>query len=1058
MKPLKLKMQAFGSYGKETLIDFEKVNQNLFLITGDTGAGKTTIFDAIVFALYGEASSSSNKKEGVVLQSQYVEYECEPFVELTFTDNGEIYTVRRVPRHLKTITRGTSKGRQREITGSVSLIMPDGTEYPSKETDQKLQEITGLTKGQFMQVAMIAQGEFMDLLRAKSDDKKVIFRKLFNTEMYQEIVNELADRKREKDKEIAVLKTQCQGDAARISVPEDYEEAPVIKKLKKQLEEGQTAGVSDLLESLEVLCTWLNNAVKEAQANYREADTIRRKKQEELTRGEELLKWFRQLEKAETNLKDYREQEPEILQMKELADRIRAAYEVLEKYKQLEETEKLLTETENALKEQETLFPSLQQAEKEQAEAEKSARETLNQKIKEYSTVSERVQKAKEVFLKIEEKTKAVATDEKAMNKAEKDFQQAEKKLDQLEKQETVWKKQREELADTEKNLAQWEAKKQEEENLRQELKTAEQQKQQAVESLQKLKEKRTEYGSISIEYQHLNERYEQIRQAVLNEQAGLLAAELVPGKPCRVCGSEIHPHPFTEKVEHVDISPEKLEKMRADVENLRKKQESASTEAGVANADYNAKKNIYVETIGRLQKRIQKYIPEIHEESGLTEMKNALNNWQKNILKVIKKLEKDAENLNEIRESLQKVDEQKQSLKEAVENCRKTQNMVETRLIKDRTELKSLRSTCEFRTKQEALDLLNQSETEKNKAEQTHTKADRELKAASQHRQNAETLIQKYKSEIPVQGELADKKREIYKNFLKEKQISDSDWKKVAEENRADKEQKLLETVNKYKEDLNAARVQQQSALEAVENKEKPNIENLQTEKDLAENNYQRAEVAFNQIKQIFRDDREILDTLSERMENRKAVLEEHRRLDTLYRMASGNVSGARMDLETYVQRYYLERVLYAANRRFQEMSAGQFELRMYDLEKAGEGRNKGLDLMVYSTVTGKEREVRTLSGGESFMAALSLALGMADQIQESSAAVNLDMMFIDEGFGSLDEHSRNQAVRVLLEMAEGSRLIGIISHVTELKQEIEDQLLVTKNEEGSHVKWQIS
>ena len=188
MKPLRLKMQAFGSYGKETLIDFEKVNQNLFLVTGDTGAGKTTIFDAIVFALYGEASSSSNKKDGVVLQSQYVDFSCEPFVELTFEDKEEIYTVRRVPRHLKTITRGASKGKQREITGSVSLIMPDGTEYPSKETDRKLQEITGLTKGQFMQVAMIAQGEFMDLLRAKSDDKKVIFRKLFNTEMYQKIV------------------------------------------------------------------------------------------------------------------------------------------------------------------------------------------------------------------------------------------------------------------------------------------------------------------------------------------------------------------------------------------------------------------------------------------------------------------------------------------------------------------------------------------------------------------------------------------------------------------------------------------------------------------------------------------------------------------------------------------------------------------------------------------------------------------------------------------------------------------------------------------------------
>ena len=163
-------------------------------------------------------------------------------------------------------------------------------------------------------------------------------------------------------------------------------------------------------------------------------------------------------------------------------------------------------------------------------------------------------------------------------------------------------------------------------------------------------------------------------------------------------------------------------------------------------------------------------------------------------------------------------------------------------------------------------------------------------------------------------------------------------------------------------------------------------------------------------------------------------------------------------MDIETFVQRYYLQRILYAANARFLNMSAGQYELRMVDLEKAGEGKNRGLDLMVYSTVTGKEREIRTLSGGESFMAALSLALGMADQIQENSASINLDIMFIDEGFGSLDDHSRNQAVEVLKQMAGGSRLIGIISHVTELKQSIDDQLLVSKDDEGSHVRWQIS
>ncbi|MCI6291412.1 MAG: DNA repair protein, partial [Clostridiales bacterium] len=166
---------------------------------------------------------------------------------------------------------------------------------------------------------------------------------------------------------------------------------------------------------------------------------------------------------------------------------------------------------------------------------------------------------------------------------------------------------------------------------------------------------------------------------------------------------------------------------------------------------------------------------------------------------------------------------------------------------------------------------------------------------------------------------------------------------------------------------------------------------------------------------------------------------------------------TGSRMDIETYVQRYYLQKILEAANRRFREMSAGQFEMRLMQEDRAGEGKNRGLDLMVYSAVTGREREVRTLSGGESFMAALSLALGMADEIR-GRAAVNLDMMFIDEGFGSLDDHARDQAVRVLQDMAGGDRLIGIISHVSELKQQIEDQLIVQKGDEGSRVRWQIS
>ena len=162
MKPIQLTMQAFGSYGKKTVIDFTKPDQNLFLITGDTGSGKTTIFDAIVFALYGEASSVVNRKNGAELQSQFAAASVEPFVELVFSEKEGSedvhYTVRRVPKHVRPLKRGTGL---KEESGSVSLIMSDGTEYPSKETDKKLEEIVGLTKNQFMQVAMIAQGEFM---------------------------------------------------------------------------------------------------------------------------------------------------------------------------------------------------------------------------------------------------------------------------------------------------------------------------------------------------------------------------------------------------------------------------------------------------------------------------------------------------------------------------------------------------------------------------------------------------------------------------------------------------------------------------------------------------------------------------------------------------------------------------------------------------------------------------------------------------------------------------------------------------------------------------------
>ena len=1062
MKPLRLKMQAFGSYGKETVIDFEKVNQNLFLITGDTGAGKTTIFDAIVFALYGEASSSSNKKEGVVLQSQYVDFAEEPFVELTFAEGRdeerEIYTVRRIPRHLKTITRGAAKGKQREVTGSVSLVMPDGTEYPSKETDRKLQEITGLTKGQFMQVAMIAQGEFMDLLRAKSDDKKVIFRKLFNTEMYQEIVNELGNRKREKDREIAILKTQCQGDAGRIRISEEYEDADQLRTCKELVEAGQISGLNELLESLRALCIWLKDCTCEMGQECIKAEKNRDEKRDAVTKAEGILNWFIQLDAAEQKIKEYQDMQSKIDKKFFLITQIRDAYEINEKHIRADDAKKAVLEMEKTLEEHQRQLPllteMLEKARREEAET-KAARDTEQQK---YTKKEEKVKRSCEVFEKIRTQEGKAAHYKSVCRQAEQVGADLQKELDELEEKEQIWKKQSEELAESEKKLVLAETKKQEEQVLEQELKDAESLGKQAEACRKRALKCREIYIQARDGYLALNSEYEEKRQHFLDEQAGFLADELKPGKPCPVCGSTEHPHPHKKSGEDVDISRENLKKMSEDVDKLREKQEQAAGNAKAVKAEFDTRKDTYLEAVKKLKEHIRRNIPSLLEDARIPEMKEAIEAWNQEIEKELLRRRTEVERMSEIRRNLQDSEDKKKNLRDKLDESQKESKKLAEESAACEAVLTELKNSVEFESEREAESVLTEAGKLRDKAEKQYQKASKTLEKAVSEKKQTEALIQRYMKEIPKQKEHAEQTQGDYRLILKNKKMAEENWQETIKTYTRQDAEEFQDAVNQYRENLAAAQAQKEAAQAAAGTEVRPDLKKLEQEKEEAEQKYQAVKIRYDNLRQEFSNNAEVQDILLGKLKNRTEILEEHARIDALYRMVSGNVSGARMDLETYVQRYYLERILYAANRRFGEMSAGQFEFRMYDIEKAGEGKNRGLHLMIYSAVTGKEREVRTLSGGESFMAALSLALGMADQIQESSATVNLDMMFIDEGFGSLDEHSRNQAVKVLQEMAEGSRLIGIISHVTELKQEIEDQLIVSKDENGSRVRWQIS
>lgn len=1093
MRPLKLVMQAFGSYGNRTEIDFEKPDQNLFLITGNTGSGKTTIFDAIVFALYGEASSNANKKNGAELQSQFVEIGTEPFVSLTFSEkNGteiELYTVKRIPRHVRPLKRGSG---EKMVSEEVALTMPDGSEYPAKETDAKLMEIVGLTKEQFMQVAMIAQGEFMELLRAKSDDKKMIFRKLFHTGLYEEIKNEFAVRKKEKQAEIDQIRMRCIAEISRTELPEGLEQTAFLKEKKKELEKSKDFSVTVLeqfLEKLELLCEELSKRTKEAKKIVQKRSQERDHARDAAAKASQLLKSFVQLEDAEKTLQSLKEQEEAITEQQELAVRVEDAWEVQAVYQRLLDCKKMLEKLRSDLQEQTEQLPKLTEDTKLCIQNTKDAKHQQEEEVAAFTKVEEKVKKAMEVFTKMEAAGQDVIQKEKAVQNAEEKERAVKAKKEQLEKQQEAWRERSQQLAQSEKNLALWQAKQKDFALLETEFSRAEQTAKEYKTQKQTTEKRRLAYQKASQEFEEKNAVYEQKRKIFLNAQAGFLAQELKEGCPCPVCGSTEHPSPCKLEKEHQNLTKEMIEELALQAEQLRGKQEQAAAAAEAAGSLLEEKQKNAGESFEHLRRRANEVLglEEMPDFSGMIDTAEKADfgkttvsdqksdfekictdflKWMKDeLLQQNKKLEAEGRQLQkEVNEyqmllsALTKAEKQKEQFQEKLEQSAKETADAKTALERSRVMLESLEGSKDYQNQQEAQAAYAKADTAKKEKDVLVMRAEERLQKAQEQENRAQTLIAKYKKEIPQQMEEQKIRQQAYREILEEKHFPETAWMELTRTYSKTQVQKWKQDAQNHGRQKAAAESLINSARAAIGEQPKPVLEELEKTSEAAEAAWKESQRVLEQWQEIWRIDQKVCQALKPQMEERSEVMHQYEKLNGLYQLLSGNKKNSRMDIETYVQRHYLEQILEAANQRFQDMSAGQFELRMCDIDKAGTGKNRGLDLMVYSAVTGKVREVRTLSGGESFMAALSLALGMADQIQESSAAINLDMMFIDEGFGSLDEHSRDQAVKVLQNMAEGEKLIGIISHVTELKQEIEDQLIVTKDDQGSHTRWQIS
>lgn len=1066
MKPILLTMQAFGSYGEKTEIDFQK-GGDFFLISGDTGSGKSTIFDAMMFALYGEVSTNGSGKENELL-SQFVDVRNDkPLVSLVFTAHQhgqeETYKITRTPRHIRPAKRTGAK--QQEEGETAELLMPDGSQYPGKlsDTNRKIEELVGLTADQFRKVVMIAQGEFMDFLRAGSKEKTALLRDLLKTDYYYQLSERLKTLAKEKN---TAAKTQranmsfFAGRAVTEGLPE--EDAQALEAAKgtviKAAEKLQPEQVDMLAEVLSGVCARLQLQQGELAKQQTAAQNDRDDCMKRIEAAQPLMKRFEELESAEKTLQECAAQADEIEKKRGLIGKIRDAWAIEPKYQRMKDARAALTnaQTELAAKQQE--FPQLKQTAADAAVLHQQMEKTKDAATTQCAEVETKVEKALKTFDALDEAEKTLRQAEEADTKAKANAESAKKALDDFKKQEDAWRKQEAELQGAEAAYEVCKQQNQQYRDLKKSLEDLHGNQKDVQEKARQAAAAKDAYASATQKYQRAQNEYDDYRLAFLNAQAGLLARELVSGKPCPVCGALEHPAPCQLTQENQQLNREQLERRRKAADDAAKAQEEKAKESESAQVKLTERQKAAEEAERKLvenAKNIRENVP----MATAADVEAMLTAWLPELQSASKSVQAKVDALKKVRENLDGAKAEREKLEKAAADAQET---AKSTTVKKAEAEKTWNLHQEelsggtYRTREDAVAQRTQAQEAKQKAEAAASQAAEKERQAQKAETECTARIQQLDAEMPQKQANAEEFNQQYQQTMAEKSLDEAQWRQLAETYPDVKiADRLQEEAEAFKEKKTAAEEKRKTAQNAIAGREKPNMEQLNAAFEAAKAAWEKASAALKAAENLHSGNANVLKDLRNGREPLAEACKAANTAQHLSDVMAGTESGNRMNLETFVQRSYMEKILCDANRRFRDMSNGQFELKLIPVEDAGEGKNKGLDLEVYSIVTGKTRSVNTLSGGESFMAALSLALGMADQIQAATAAIHLDVMFIDEGFGSLSDNARNEAVNILKEMAGKQRQIGIISHVSELKDEIENQLIVKKDDRGSHILW---
>lgn len=1071
MKPILLTMQAFGSYGEKTEIDFQK-GGDFFLISGDTGSGKSTIFDAMMFALYGEVSTvgiNKDKKKNEKLDemlSQFVDVQkTKPYASLIFTayqhGQEETYTVRRTPRYTRPAKRGDAKLQDERET--VELLMPDGSQYPGKlsETNRKIEELVGLTADQFRKVVMIAQGEFMDFLRAGSKEKTELLRDLLKTDYYYQLSERLKTLAKEKN---TAAKTQraklslIAANAVTEGLPE--EDAQALEAAKGTVitaKELQPEQVDALVDVLSDVCARLEMQQRELAQRQTTAQVERDECMKRIEAAKPLMDRFEELESAEKTLQECAAQADEIEKKRGLIGKIRDAWAIEPKYQRMKDAQKALTDAQRELAAKQQELPQLKQTAADAAVLHQQMEKTKDAATTQCAEVETKVEKALKTFDALEQAEKALRQAEEADAKAKANAESAKKALDDFKKQEDAWRKQEAELQGAEAAYEVCKQQNQQYRDLKKSLEDLHGNQKDVQEKARQAAAAKDAYASATQKYQRAQNEYDDYRLAFLNAQAGLLARELVSGKPCPVCGALEHPAPCQLTQENQQLNREQLERRRKAADDAAKAQEEKAKESESAQVKLTERQKAAEEAERKLvenARNIRENVP----MATAADVEAMLTAWLPELQSASKSVQAKVDALKKVRENLDGAKAERDKLEKAAADAQETAKSTAVKKAEAEKTWKLHQeelSASPYRTREDAVAQRTQAQEAKQKAEAAASQAAEKERQAQKAETDCETQIRRLNEEMPQKQANAEEFNQQYQQTMAEKSLDETQWQALTANYDAEEPDRLQKKVNDFDQKKNTAETQCTTAQSAIAGREKPDMAKLEAASKAAESALKEVSDALKAAENLHSGNANVLKDLRKGREPLAEACKAANTAQHLSDVMAGTESGNRMNLETFVQRSYMEKILCDANRRFRDMSNGQFELKLINVEDAGEGKNKGLDLEVYSIVTGKTRSVNTLSGGESFMAALSLALGMADQIQAATAAIHLDVMFIDEGFGSLSDNARNEAVNILKEMAGKQRQIGIISHVSELKDEIENQLIVKKDDRGSHISW---